>query len=206
MSSRTRTRSPRSTVPPTTAGDPAGPAAGRRLGGGPVEARRGYLVIMLMMAVFTISLGLLVAVPVWRTELQREKEEELIFRGRQYVEAVRIYVRKNPGRFPASLQELLDKRCIRKLYKDPLGPNGEWNVVLSSGKAPSGTAAAQEVMIAPELVLPAIKNPQILGVVSSSTARSVKIYNDQESHDKWLFYFGQDPKKPPKITYYGEDR
>jgi len=186
--------------------------------------RRGYVLIILMMAVFVMTLGLLIAVPVWQTELQREKEEELIFRGKQYAEAVRIYVQKNPGRYPASLKELLDKKCIRRLYKDPFGPNGEWNVVLATSGAPgggtssslsslssaaapaSGQAAAQEVMVAPERVLPAIKSPRILGVVSSSKAKSIKIYEDQESHDKWLFFFGQDPKKPPKIIYYGEKR
>jgi type II secretory pathway pseudopilin PulG len=161
---------------------------------------------MLMMAVFVITLGLLIASPVWQTQLQREKEEELIFRGKQYAEAVRIYVQKNPGRYPTSLKELLDKKCIRKLYKDPLGPDGQWNVILTSGKAPTGRETVQEVMVAPERVIPAIKNPQILGVVSTSTNKSVKIYNDQESHDKWLFFFGQDPKKPPKIVYYGEKK
>jgi type II secretory pathway pseudopilin PulG len=162
------------------------------------------MLIILMMAVLVLALGLLVATPVWQTELQREKEEELIFRGKQYVEAVRIYVQKNPGHFPASLKELLDKKCIRRLYRDPLGPNGEWNVVLNTGRAPSGRESAQEVLVAPEGALPAIKNPQVLGVVSSSFNRSVKIYNDQESHDKWFFFYGQDPKKPPKVVYYGE--
>jgi type II secretory pathway pseudopilin PulG len=166
--------------------------------------RPGYVLIILAMAVLVISLGLLVALPVLQTEVQREKEEELIFRGRQYAEAVRVFVQKNPGKLPASLKELLEKKCIRRLYRDPLGPDGQWNVILASGRAPSGNESAQEVLVAPERVLPAIKNPQILGVVSSSTNRSVKIWNDQESHDKWLFFFGQDPKKPPQITYYGE--
>jgi len=158
------------------------------------------------MAVFLLAIGLLIAVPVLQTEVQREKEEELIFRGKQYAEAVRLYAQKNPGRFPSSFKELLEKKCIRKLFRDPFGPDGQWNVILATGRAPSGRESAGEILIAPERALAAIKNPQILGVVSSSTARSVKIYNDQESHDKWLFYFGQDPKKPPKITYYGEDR
>jgi hypothetical protein len=158
-----------------------------------------------MLAVLVLALGLLIAAPLWQTELQREKEEELIFRGKQYVEAVRIYVQKNPGHFPASLKELLDKKCLRRLYRDPLGPNGEWNVVLNTGRAPStARAAVQEVLVAPERALPAIKNPQVLGVVSSSVNRSVMIYNDQESHDKWFFFYGQDPKKPPKVVYYGE--
>jgi type II secretory pathway pseudopilin PulG len=176
-------------------------------GDGARSARRpGYVLIILTFAVFLLAIGLLVAVPVLQTEIQREKEEELIFRGKQYAEAVRIYVQKNPGRFPASLKELLEKKCIRRLFRDPFGPDGQWNVILTTGQAPTGRQSAQEVMVAPERALPAIKNPRIIGVVSSSPARSVKIYNDQESHDKWLFYFGHDPKKPPKIVYYGEDR
>jgi type II secretory pathway pseudopilin PulG len=172
-----------------------------------------------MMAVLVISLGLLIAMPVWQTELQREKEEELIFRGQQYAEAVRLYTKKNPGRFPTTLKELLDKKCIRRLYRDPFSRDGKWNVVLAStapmagtgasesgAGGPAGGQAAQEVLVAPERALSAIKNARILGVVSSSMARSVKIYNDQESHDKWLFFFGQDPKKLPKIVYYGEKR
>ena len=175
-----------------------------------------------MMAVFVLSLGALIALPVWQTELQREKEEELIFRGKQYAEAVRIFVQKNPGRFPVSLKDLLDKKCIRRLYKDPFGPDGQWNVILASTGAPTDSPmggpgstspppasrgqAAQEILVAPARVLPAIKDPRVLGVVSSSKSKSIKIYNDQESHDKWLFFFGQDPKKPPRIVYYGEKR
>jgi hypothetical protein len=157
-----------------------------------------------MFAVLVLSLGFLIATPVWQTEVQRDKEEELIFRGGQYVEAVRLYVQKNPGRFPSSLKELLDKKCIRRLYRDPLGRGGEWNVVLNSSRVQAGGQSAQEVLVAPERALPAIKDPQILGVVSSSMNRSIKIYNDQDSHDKWLFYYGYDPKRPPKITYYGQ--
>lgn len=183
------------------------------------RAARGYILIILMMAVFIISLGFLVAAPLWQTEIQREKEEELIFRGKQYVEAVRIFNKKNPGRFPSNLKDLLDKKCIRRLYKDPMTHDGQWNVILAStaagGMSPSGSPmagspaggqATQEVLVAPERALEAIKNARVLGVVSTSTAKSIKIWNDQESHDKWLFYYGMDPKKPPKVVYYSEKR
>ncbi len=167
---------------------------------------RGYLIIMLMMAVFVITIGLLVATPVWQTEIQREKEEELIFRGRQYAEAVRLYLLKNPNQYPRSLEDLLDKKCIRRLYKDPLGPNGEWDIILATGRPGGGAGreSAQEVLVAPQRALPSIKSARILGVVSSSRKRSIKIYNDQESHDKWLFFYGQDPKKLPRIITHGE--
>jgi len=160
---------------------------------------------MLTFVVFLLAIGLLIATPVLQTEVQREREEELIFRGKQYAEAVRIFVQKNPGRFPANFKDLLEKKCLRRLYRDPFAADGQWNVVLTTGKVATGKETAQEVLVAPERALPAIKNPQILGVVSTSTARSVKIWNDQESHDKWLFFYGQDPKKPPKIVYYGQE-
>jgi hypothetical protein len=176
-----------------------------------MAVKKGYLVIMLMMAVFVLTLGMLIAVPAWQTEARREKEEELIFRGKQYVEAVRLYVLKYPGRFPASLKELLDKKCIRRLYKDPMTENGEWNVITNPGTAgPAGGAggagggSGQQVYVVPEKALSSVRQPIVLGVVSSSKKPSVKIYNDQETYDKWLFYYGQDPKKLPKITYYGE--
>jgi type II secretory pathway pseudopilin PulG len=173
-----------------------------------MHTNKGYLVIMLMLVVFAISIGLLVAVPVWQTEVQREKEEELIFRGRQYVEAVRLYVLKYPGRFPTSLKELLEKKCLRKLYRDPMSENGEWNVILNPGTpgAPAGGKAEQEVLVVPEKLLSAVKQPIVLGVVSSSKKQSVRIFNNQETYDKWLFYYGQDPEKLPKITYYGEKK
>lgn len=164
----------------------------------------GTVIIILMMAVFVLTIGLLIAVPVWRTELQREKEEELIFRGRQYAEAVRIYAQKNPGRLPSGLEELVEKKCLRKLYRDPLGPGGEWNVILVPPRVPAGSVGTglQEVMVAPARALASIKNARVLGVVSSSKAKAVKLYNDQDSHDKWLFFFGQDPKKPPRVVPY----
>jgi len=173
----------------------------------PMARKKGYLVIMLMMAVFVLSIGLMIAVPFWQTEVKREKEEELIFRGKQYVEAVRRYVLKNPGRFPSTMKELLEKKFIRKLYKDPMTATGEWNVILnpaSSGAASSSGEA--QVYLVPEKALSSVRQPIILGVASSSSNTSVKIYNDQETYDKWLFYYGQDPKKLPKIIRYGEEK
>ncbi len=161
-----------------------------------------------MFAVFVLAVGLLVAVPLWHTEIQREKEEELIFRGRQYVEAVRIFTIKKPGQFPGNLEELLEEKCIRRLYPDPMTESGEWNVILAAGgRGTTGRGVSGgEVLVAPAGALSSIQNARILGVVSSSVQRSVKVYRDQESYDKWLFYYGQDPEgRLPRIVYYGRD-
>lgn len=164
------------------------------------------MLIMLMVVVFILSIGLLIAAPLWQTEIRRDMEDELIFRGKQYVEAVRLFTLKYPGRFPSTLEELLEEKCIRKLYEDPMVESGEWNVILSTGRAAGSQGrAVQEVLVAPQNALSGIQNARILGVVSSSTERSIKIYYEQESYDTWLFYYGQDPQKLPKIRYYGEE-
>jgi type II secretory pathway pseudopilin PulG len=207
----------------------------------------GYIILLLMFSVFLITIGLLVAIPVWQTQIQREKEEELIFRGKQYVEAVRLFQQKKPGAFPREFDELLEEKCIRRLYKDPMTEDGSWNVILvapglaSRGAQPArqrtsafgsrsrqntsqtgrrargsqasqsergggggGGFSVQKVLIAPQEALSSIDNPQIIGVVSKSTLQSIKIYYQQESYDKWLFYYGQDPTKMPEIAYYGQ--
>lgn len=168
--------------------------------------KKGYILIILLIAITVLSIGLLVAIPVWQTQIQREKEEELIFRGKQYVEAIRVYQMKHPGSFPKNLEELVEEKCLRKLYKDPMTEHGEWNIILPYRRGVPGkkVKSPQKILIAPFSALSSIQNPQIIGVVSSSTEKSIKIYLDQESYDRWLFYYGQDPKKLPEISYYGQ--
>src|SRR4030042_4226160 len=190
----------------------------------------GYVLIMLLFVVTAMGIGLLVAVPVWQTQIQREKEEELIFRGKQYVEAVRLFQIKKPGTFPKTLEELVEEKCLRRPFKDPMSPDGDWNIILlpegggpggARRRRPGGTPGrmgggsrqdrgqgqafeAQSILVAPKSALSSIRNVQILGVVSSSTKKSFRIYNDQESYVKWLFFYGTDPKQPPEIVYYGQ--
>lgn len=167
--------------------------------------KEGYTLIILMVAISVLSIGLLVAIPVWQTQIQREKEEELIFRGQQYVEAIRLFQMKHPGTFPKTLEQLVEERCLRQLYKDPMTDHGEWNVILhSEGVAREKDRSPQKILVAPQRVLPTIKNPLIIGVASSSTRKSIRIYYDNESYDKWLFYYGQDPAKMPEIIFYGQ--
>lgn len=195
------------------------------------QKRSGYTILLVIFAVTVLAIGLMVAVPVWETQIQREKEAELIFRGQQYMEAVRIFQEKNPGRFPRELDELLEEKCIRKLFKDPMTEHGEWNLILlpgQPGKTPetsrmqgnlsrlSGQTRQQQtggqqasespskVLIAPSSMLESISNPQIIGVVSASPRYSKKIYLEQDRYDKWLFFYGMDPENMPEIEYLGK--
>jgi hypothetical protein len=158
----------------------------------------GYMMVILVFAVTVLTIGLMVAVPVWQTQMQREKEEELIFRGNQYVEAIRLYQQKNPGVFPDRLQDLLEEKCIRRLYEDPMTEAGEWNVVLFYQESSS----VGKVMVASQRDLRSLDHPQIIGVVSQSNKKSKKIYNRQETYDRWLFFYGQESDTMPEIVYF----
>jgi type II secretory pathway pseudopilin PulG len=187
---------------------------------------KGYTLLVLLFAVSVITIGLLVAVPVWQTQIQREKEEELLFRGKQYVEAIRLYQIKKPGQYPSSLEELIEEKCLRRLYVDPMTSHGEWNIILPyqrgamsrTRKPPTRQVNRQQragdistgkqfqkILIVPFSALSSVDNPTIIGVVSASTKKAFKIYRDESTYDKWLFMYGLDPQNIPEIVYYGQE-
>ena len=80
---------------------------------------RGYAMAALLVGMSIMAIMLSVAMPVWRTAVQREREAELVFRGEQYAHAIELFQRRTGG-YPPSLDVLEKTRAIRKLYKDPM--------------------------------------------------------------------------------------
>jgi hypothetical protein len=86
-----------------------------------------FLSALLTIAAASVSLNVL-------TEGRREKEREMIWRGNQYVRAIKLYYRKN-GRFPAQLDDLYKAkqgsvRFLRQPYKDPMNKeDGSWRLI-----------------------------------------------------------------------------
>ena len=88
---------------------------------------------MVVFLAATMIVAASAAVPNLLIQGQREKEEELIWRGEQYVRAVRLYYRKY-GRFPQSLEELHKPknqlRFLRKAYAEPMNrKDGRWRLI-----------------------------------------------------------------------------
>jgi hypothetical protein len=81
-----------------------------------------------------VLLGAMAAAPYIRTERQREKDEVLIWRGKQYVRGIKLYYRKT-GRFPTSVDDLTKPklgslRFMRQAYKDPVNKDdGAWRMI-----------------------------------------------------------------------------
>jgi type II secretory pathway pseudopilin PulG len=80
----------------------------------------GYAMAALLVALAIMSLVWTMAIPAWRTMVQREKEAELIFRARQYAHAITLYQRRFANAFPPSVDVLVQQKFLRKKYKDPI--------------------------------------------------------------------------------------
>jgi len=87
------------------------------------QARRnqhGYAMAALLVAMVIMAIMMTVAMPVWKQTAQREKEEELIFRGLQYTHAIGLFQRKYANAFPPNVDALVEQRFLRKKFKDPI--------------------------------------------------------------------------------------
>lgn len=105
--------------------------------------QRGYTLAALMILIMIMSIMMAVAVRGWTTYVQREKEQEAIFRGLQYAEAIRVFQQRH-GRLPNQLEELIkvEPRSIRQLYSNPLHEGGSWGMLMQS-QAPAGAGNQQ---------------------------------------------------------------
>jgi hypothetical protein len=89
------------------------------------------MLLVLMLAVAVLTITMLEVAQNYRRSIMREREVEMIHRGVQYERAVRIYYRKNNGAFPTSIEQLENTnkvRYLRKRYKDPMSPDGQWQI------------------------------------------------------------------------------
>ena len=119
--------------------------------GGPSRAESGSILVILVVAVAVLSLSVGVAAQMWSVRWRRDNEEELIFRGRQYVDALLLYRKDHNGQFPGDLTDLMklgpkQTRYIRKLFRDPVNPKGQWGLLylMPGGQGIYDPVAAQK--------------------------------------------------------------
>ena len=78
----------------------------------------GFVLVALLVGMAVAAVWLGAALPAWRQQALREKEGELIFRGEQYARAIVLYQKKNEGRYPRDIDQLVSERYLRKKWKD----------------------------------------------------------------------------------------
>ena len=170
----------------------------------------GYAMAALLVGMSVMAIMLSMALPVWQTAVKREREAELVFRGEQYAHAIELFSRRNGG-FPPSLDVLVQGRYLRKLYKDPMTKEGDFQPVYFGQVLPGQTAAPTQPgrggagggPIGQQLGRPlgqplgtpggragqagSIGAGPIIGVVSTSDAESLRLYNGRGRYSEWAF-------------------
>ncbi len=61
----------------------------------------GYVLLAVMLTMTLMLIALSMEAPRIAQQIKREKEEELVHRGKDYATAVKRFVHKNGGRYPA---------------------------------------------------------------------------------------------------------
>jgi type II secretory pathway pseudopilin PulG len=163
----------------------------------------------LLVAIAVIGVVISVVLPVWRTAVQREREEELVFRGRQYARAIQLFQRKYANSYPPNLDVLIEQRFLRKKYKDPVNKNGDFEILYQNtlarrtaaqagrgGTTPSAVGQAEgQGAAAGSLAMPGsafgsqVAGPQggIVGVASKNTSKSIMVYDGRTVYNEWQF-------------------
>jgi len=92
----------------------------------------GFALLIVMVAAAVLLIGLTAVLPSIYQEGQREREAELIFRGKQYARAIATFHQKFQ-RYPNSIEDLTKLtngfRFLRKEYADPMTPGGKWRFI-----------------------------------------------------------------------------
>ena len=98
------------------------------------RGERGYAILLVLFFVTLLLIGTMAVAPNILTEGRREREAEMIWRGKQYARGIKLYYRKT-GKFPTSLDNLTKPqtgniRFMRQAYKDPMNSkDGEWRLI-----------------------------------------------------------------------------
>jgi type II secretory pathway pseudopilin PulG len=108
----------------------------------------GFTYFGVIIAVVLIGMALSVVGVVARTQMQREREAQLLWVGAQYRVALTQYYNRNGGRLPQDLNELLSDDAsgvphhfIRKLYPDPMTGEPNWQLLTLPGGGIYGIAS-----------------------------------------------------------------
>lgn len=180
-----------------------------------VRRDSGYNLVVLAVTITVMTIAVATALPSWSGAIRREKEEELIFRGLQMAEGIRVFQRRF-GRLPATLDELLkaEPRSLRQEWKDPMTEDGAWAIITAQemqntqggagqggqggqsgrgsqgGQTDDGRDGAQPGgQQAPPTIGPdgqPIQGP-VAGVRSKSRERAFKTFDGADNYGNWRF-------------------
>lgn len=119
---------------------------------------KGFTYLALLVALMVMGIMLGRTGTAWKQVMQREREEELLFRGAQIQDAIRHWHKPHgSGEHIATplnnLQDLLKDprrsgtvRYLRRLYQDPIS-NGDWNLIRDPARGIIGVASPSNKLV-----------------------------------------------------------
>ena len=112
----------------------------------------GFTYVGLLIAIVILGFGLAEVGIIWRTQAQREREQELLAIGHEFTRAITSYYSSGPHQFPLAIADLLDdkrfaepKHHLRKLYVDPMTGKADWTIISAPLQGISGVASSSQL-------------------------------------------------------------
>jgi type II secretory pathway pseudopilin PulG len=156
-----------------------------------LRANRGLTYLGLLLAIAITGAVLASAGVVWHTQVQRERERELLYIGGEIRAAIGRFYNAGARQYPQTFDDLLRDprqpsvvRHLRKAYHDPITGNSEWGIVRGPGDS-------------------------IMGVYSTSDERPIKqagfdpaeaTFENSETYANWKFVFVPKAKRRAPVV------
>jgi type II secretory pathway pseudopilin PulG len=149
----------------------------------------GYALLILLMLATVMIIVLSATLPSISTQGQREKEEELIFRGNEYARAIAMF-RRQFRRFPTETKELLRTngvRFLRREYRDPMTKSGKWRFVHADA---SGTPIDSRTIARPKASKPLGDKPSMFTDEREREKKESEPASESDSEKEKSSFFG----------------
>lgn len=182
----------------------------------------GYTMVAIVIGMMILAIVIMGVAPSVATVMKREREKELLFRGKQYARAIALF-QKRYGRFPTELKELYANRprTIRKLWKEPICNCPDWQVIYQNspdalsqipgggGMPGAGGRGRPQPTPTPGVFGPTGQTKSvgpIVGVRSRVHEEALSEWRGQKFYDEWRFIMGDadrdtmgpiNPRMPP---------
>jgi type II secretory pathway pseudopilin PulG len=169
----------------------------------------GYTLVAIVIFIAILTILIAAVGPTISTIMRREREEELLFRGKQYARAIALFQRRH-GRYPTSLKEMWETkpRTTRKLWRDPMCDCDDWKLLIQgqpdstpfldenvdpSNRPPSTYANLLRPTPTPGLLTPGGEEKNvgpIIGVRSKVHKKALREWRGRRYYDEWRFIVG----------------
>jgi type II secretory pathway pseudopilin PulG len=169
-----------------------------------VDSENGFTLVAVVIGIAILTILIAAVAPSIGVVMKRDREAELIFRGRQYARAVGLFQRRY-GRYPNQLKELYENRprTIRHLWKDPMCNCDFQPVIQGMPCGPIGVGQPPGAPVfpgpspTPTPLKTALGSPTgqqtvgpIVGVRSSVHKEGLREWRGQKFYDQWCFIVG----------------